>query len=118
MKYLKYFENIDSQQEPEIKVGQQWIKKDKSEVCHILKINPDTEIRNIQILQKGNRGLKLDVDKKSILDNYTLIENKKYNDIELSFYKTTYIPEDKAVIGAYFITEKTDTSIKILNAKE
>lgn len=34
------------------------------------------------------------------------------------FNKTTYIPEDKSIVGAYMITGEDDNSIQILNIKE
>lgn len=34
------------------------------------------------------------------------------------FNKTTYIPEDKSIVGAYMITAEDDNSIQILNIKE
>jgi hypothetical protein len=34
------------------------------------------------------------------------------------FNKTTYVPEDKAIVGAYMITGEDDNSIQILNIKE
>lgn len=34
------------------------------------------------------------------------------------FNKTTYIPEDKSIVGAYMITGEGDNSIQILNIKE
>lgn len=41
-------------------------------------------------------------------------------DVNLSydFNKTTYIPEDKSIVGAYMITGEDDNSIQILNIKE
>lgn len=34
------------------------------------------------------------------------------------FNKTTYVPEDKSIVGAYMITGEDDNSIQILNIKE
>jgi hypothetical protein len=115
MKYLKYFEDVENI-EPEIKEGQQWIHNDKSKICIIQKINPIN--KTIGILVKDDRNTPMDVDKKHILDNYTLIENKSYNNIDLNFNKTTYIEDEKSIIGAYFILEQNDKEVKILDIKE
>lgn len=34
------------------------------------------------------------------------------------FNKTTYVPEDKSIVGAYMITGEDDNNIQILNIKE
>lgn len=39
-------------------------------------------------------------------------------DLTPNFFKTTYIPEDKSIIGAYTITNETDNMIEVLNIKE
>jgi len=40
------------------------------------------------------------------------------DDLELDFNNSVYLPDEKAIIGSYFITGETDDSISILNIKE
>jgi hypothetical protein len=125
MKYLKYFENLENNQ-LEIKKNQEWISKDGKISCKIINVNPSSKDENITVKISG---IKEDipnsfisgfttVNKEYILNDFNLIDNNIINNVNLDFYKTTYVPEDKSVIGAYFITEKTNTTIKILNLKE
>lgn len=40
------------------------------------------------------------------------------DDIELDFNKSEYLEDEKAIIGAYFITKDNDKSIEVMNIKE
>lgn len=40
------------------------------------------------------------------------------DDLELDFNNSVYLPDEKAIIGSYFITGETDDSISLLNIKE
>jgi hypothetical protein len=39
-------------------------------------------------------------------------------DQQYDFYKTTYNPEDKTIVGAYMITGEDENTIQIMNVKE
>lgn len=123
MKYLKYFENIDSElenNEPEIKEGQEWISKDLTKTLRVIKVE-NYKGRNINVVLRGGdykQHHQIHVDKNYILDDFNLVQDTDYGDLKLDFYKTTYIPEDKSIIGAYFIADKNDKTIKLLNVKE
>lgn len=116
MKYLKYFEDVDTNLEPKIEAGQEWIKNDKSNTLIIRSVNEESKKVIVILKEEKNKTQELDI--KYILDNYTLMKNESYNDNELDFNKTIYIPSDKSIIGAYFIKEQNDKSITILNVKE
>ena len=40
------------------------------------------------------------------------------DDLELDFNKSEYLEDEKAIIGAYFITKDSDKSIEVMNIKE
>jgi hypothetical protein len=37
---------------------------------------------------------------------------------DYDFYKTTYDPDDKSIVGAYMITGEDDNTIQVMNIKE
>jgi hypothetical protein len=110
MKYLRYFENNNI--ENEIKIHQEWIDK-RDNTLNIIK-----NVKGDIITFFGFDKFIKTTDRTSFLSNFELVPTSTYKDTDLNFNKSIFIPEDKAIIGAYFITLEDSDHIEILNIKE
>jgi hypothetical protein len=114
MRFLQEFKIFESTQElPEF--GTKWIN-DKGEKIFILKSDNDG---NIGYYNLSNPEHKWHIKPTDFYAEYKPLEKHIYrDDIEFDFDKATYLPDERAIIAAYFITKENEKSIEILNIKE
>ncbi len=114
MKFLQKFKIFESKQElPER--GTRWIN-DKGEKVFIL--SPDHH-GYIGYYNLSDPEYKRHIDPKTFYNEYKPLDKHIYrDDIEYDFDKAVYLSDEKAIIGAYFITKQNEKSIEILNIKE
>jgi hypothetical protein len=113
MKYLKYFENINTDQNKNIEVGQTWKSLEDSNIYTITNIRDNIVYIHAFDKAKSNK-LSFNLDK--FIDLFELVENA-YDGINLDFNKLLY-QEDGSIIGCYFITKEDEKTIEIMNILE
>ena len=111
IKEFKIFEGVDTMPE----VGTSWIN-DKGEKIFILKSDNDG---NIGYYNLSNPEYKRYIKPTTFYSEYKPLDKHIYrDDIEYDFDKAVYLSDERAIIGAYFITKENEKSIEILNIKE
>ena len=114
MKFLQKFKIFESTQElPER--GTRWIN-DKGEKIFIL--SPD-QYGYIGYYRLSDPENKWHINPNTFYSEYKPLDKHIYrDDIEYDFDKAVYLPDERAIIGAYFITKENEKSVEILNIKE
>jgi hypothetical protein len=112
IKEFKIFEGVEAMPE----LGTKWIN-DKGEKIFILKSDQYNEF--IGYYKLSDPGSKKYIEPKKFYSEYKPLDKHIYrDDIEFDFDKATYLSDERAIIGAYFITKQNEKSIEILNIKE
>ena len=112
IKEFKMFEGVETMPE----LGTRWIN-DKGEKIFILK--SDQYDNKIGYYSLSNPEYKRYIDPKDFYSEFKPLDKHIYrDDIEYDFDKATYLSDERAIIGAYFITKENEKSVEILNIKE
>ena len=114
MRFLQKFKIYESTKElPEF--GTKWID-DKGEKIFILRSLDPSLISYYRI---DNPEHKWSMKPATFFSDYKPLDKHIYrDDIEFDFDKATYLSDERAIIGAYFITKENEKSVEILNIKE
>lgn len=125
MKHLKIFEEYSKF--PPIYSGQEYVKNDDGTIY----ITFDNFMGKIFFRKKDDPGNILKVPINDFRRDFTKVEKitnvispkkDKYvnydNEAELDFNSSTYLSDEKAIVGAYMITKNEDKYIEVLNIKE
>jgi len=128
MKFIKEFKIFEAYERPKSpQTYSKWTKPGESNTYTVLGTgekyivyvndeNPDEKIHGIIVdfLKEFEPVLP-----KVIEPVKNIYSNKlSGDDLELDFNNSVYLPDEKAIIGSYFITGETDDSISLLNIKE
>lgn len=121
MKYLKYFENIntdniDNTENHIIKIDQTWKSLKDSRIVTVIRVDNEQNKVSIYSYDNSKTDKRTMMNIKDFLESYELIENI-FNDIELKFKSSIYL-EDRSIVGCYFITKEEAKFIEILNVLE
>lgn len=112
IKEFKIFEGFENKPE----LGTKWIN-DKGEKILILK--SDQYDKKIGYYTLSNPEYKRYIDPKDFYSEFKPLDKHIYrDDFEYDFDKAVYLSDERAIIGAYFITKQNEKSIEILNIKE
>ena len=126
MKFIKEFRMFEGYERPKTPViDTKWVNKNTDEVATILgagdkyisyTINGERiESTIYEFLKDFTEIVKpVVVPKKNMYSDRLSGED----DLELDFNKSEYLEDEKAIIGAYFITKDSKNSIEVMNIKE
>jgi hypothetical protein len=111
IKEFKIFEGAETMPE----LGTRWIN-DKGEKIFIL--SPDHH-GYIGYYRLSDPEYKRHIKPETFYNEYKPLDKQIYrDDIEYDFDKAVYLSDERAIIGAYFITKENEKSVEILNIKE